>query len=112
MKIINKTSNKTIARKAWLSSPLGLMFKRISDDEACVLINEANDRIGSGIHMFFVPQELDIIWVNNEMKVVDVKHCKKWRFYWPKKGAKYVIELLDAKRTKTGDKIKFIEEQK
>jgi uncharacterized membrane protein (UPF0127 family) len=66
--------------------------------------------------MFFVPQDLDIIWVSRDMKVVTVKHCPKaswnpktWKTYWPEAPAQYVIELLDAKSAKKGDKIEFIE---
>jgi len=101
-------NNKLLARHAWFSGPFGLMFKRLRPGEACVLTNNSVDRIGAGIHMLFVPQELDIIWTDDKMRVVDLKHCKQWRFYWPNKPAKYVIEMLDAKKTRIGDKISFI----
>ena len=106
MKVFNQ--KRLLARRAWFSSPFGLMFKKIKPGEACILTNNALDRIGAGIHMLFVPQELDVIWTDEKMRVVDIKHCRKWRFYWPKKGAKYIIEMLDMKGTKIGDKIRFI----
>ncbi len=105
--IKNITQNKVIAKKHFFSGPFGLMFKKIKKDEACILVNKLNDKLNAGIHMFFVPQELDIIWADKNLKVVDVKHCKKWRLYWPKEKAYYIIELLDAKGTKVGDVLKL-----
>ncbi len=107
MIIRNATQKKILAKKAFFSAMFGLMFRKITKDEACVLENKFNDRLGAGIHMFFVPQELDVLWLDKNKKVVDRKHCKCWKFYWPKSKAKWIIELLDAKNTKIGDKIKF-----
>lgn len=121
MIIKNKSNMKTLACNAWVCKTLlqrckGLMFKKITYDDACILENPyEKDPLTSSIHMMFVPQDLHIIWVNKEMEVVSVKKCRKatlnpltWRTYMPSESAKYVIELLDSKNTIKGDKIQFI----
>ncbi len=107
MIIKNVTSRKILARNAWESRFLGLMFKKLRKGEACVLKNPYNDRLGAGIHMFFVPQELDVLWLDEKGVVVDKKHCKRWRLYFPEKSASYVVELLDAGNTKINDEIRM-----
>lgn len=120
MIIKNKTNGKLLASNAWLCKSLkdrlrGLMFKQISSEEGCVLHNPHNDLMGASIHMFFVPQDLEVVWVNEDYKVVSVKKCRRatinpltWRTYMPPRPAKYVIEVLDAKGTLKGDEIRFI----
>jgi len=120
MIIRNKSNGKTLATNAWLCKTLGsrckgLMFKRISSDDCCVLVNPRQSVLDSSIHMMFVPQDLHIIWVDEDLKVVSVKKCKRasinplsWRTYLPDRPAKYVIELLNAKGTLVGDRIQFI----
>jgi uncharacterized membrane protein (UPF0127 family) len=121
MIIKNKSNLKTLASKAFVCKTLlerykGLMFKKITHEESCILESPyEEDMISNSIHMMFVPQDLDIIWVNENMNVVSVRKCKKaslnpltWRTYSPAGPSKYVIELLDAKGTIPGDKIQFI----
>ena len=120
MKIKNLSNKKILANKAWMCRSLterlrGLMFKRINPSQGCVLVNPNESVLDSSIHMMFVPQDLEIIWADSDLQVVKVKKCKRatlnpltWRSYYPNKPAKYVIELLDAKNTLKGDKIRFI----
>nr|MBD3312147.1 DUF192 domain-containing protein [archaeon] len=120
MIIKNKTNGKVLARNAWVCESLkarcrGLMFRRISEEEGCVLLNPYNDVLGASIHMFFVPQDLEVLWVDEDYRVVSVRKCQKatlnpltWRTYTPSRPAKYVVELLNAKGTLKNDKIQFI----
>jgi uncharacterized membrane protein (UPF0127 family) len=120
MIIKNKSNGKVLATNAWLCKKLkdrckGLMFKRINKSDAFVLVNPYNDVLGSSIHMLFVPQDLEVLWVNEDYEVVSVKKCKKgslnpltWRTYAPAKPARYVIELLDSQGSLKGDKVQFI----
>jgi len=59
------------------------------------------------IGMFF---DLGIIWLNNEMEVVDLRPARRWRsFLLPKIAARYVMEI-DIERIgefSLGDKIEF-----
>ena len=119
MIIKNKNNGKVLALKAWECRTLrercrGLMFRKISSDEACVLVSDYESLLNSSIHMMFVPQPLHVIWLNDDREVVSVKKLPKanlltwWRTYAPSKPAKYVIELLDKKGTLVGDKLQFI----
>ncbi len=119
MIIKNKSNHKVLASNAWmlesfLDRSKGLMFRRISSGDGCVLVNPVESVLESGIHMMFVPQSLSVIWVNSDLEVVSVKKCPKanlfnwWRVYHPSRPAKYVIELLDSKGTLPGDRIQFI----
>ncbi len=82
--------NTKICNNFW-SSALGLMFAK---KPAPALLVSKKENI-SGIHMFFVFFPLDIIWLDSEYKIVDIKrHAKPFTGpYYPKKPAKYVLEL-------------------
>lgn len=120
MIIKNKDNGKILATNAWTCRTLkerckGLMFTKITEDDACVLVSPRQGIMESSIHMMFVPQDLYIVWADEDLKVVGVRKCKKgsinpltWRAYYPDKPAKYVIEVLDAKGTLKGDRIQFI----
>lgn len=119
MIIKNKSNNKIIANNAWTCETLnercrGLMFKKLKENEGCVLVNSREGILESGIHMMFVPQKLQVIFADDDLKVIQVMNCKKagilnwWRTYFPKEPAKYVIEVLNAKRTIKGDQLQFI----
>lgn len=69
--------------------------------------------------MFFVFYEIDVIWVNSKLKVVDIRRKIKpfnpidlstYKLYLPKRAAKYVIELgkSSCKNVEIGDKIRLI----
>ena len=64
--------------------------------------------IGSSVHMMFVFFPIDIVFLDEQKKVVDKKTLSPWTLnYTPKKAAKYFIEL-PAQRgeiVKLGDKL-------
>lgn len=93
-----------------LSKYVGLMFSRKIENKA--LIFEFKREQISAIHMFFVFYPIDLIFLNENKKVVEIKeNLKPFNFYTPKNKAKYVIELSagSVKKTKTviGDKLRF-----
>ena len=87
------------------------MFRRsVGADEGLVFVHPRENRVESAIHMFFVPFDLGVIWVNNAGEVVDLVRAKPWRpSYAPQKPASYVIELHPDKLdlVKIGDLIEF-----
>jgi len=114
--IVNRTDKKTIVNQAkWCTGFLcklkGFMFRRsIEDDEALVFVHRRDNRINTSIHMFFVPFDLGVIWVNQAGEVVDFVCAKPWRpSYAPKKPASYVIELHPdkLKSIRVGDFVDF-----
>ena len=64
------------------------------------------------LHMFFVFYPIDVLFLNKNNIVVEIKeNFKPFSFYNPKNKAKYIIEIPKniVKETKTelGDKIEF-----
>ena len=73
----------------------GLMFRsRLALDEGLLLVQSRDSRLDSSIHMFFVPFDLAVFWINSKMEVVDKVIARSWRpAYFPKAEAKYILEI-------------------
>lgn len=108
----NTTKNALISRETKycnniLSKAIGLMFSRKQDR---ALIFSFKNEVKECLHMFFVFYPIDVIFLNKDRKVVEMKeNFKPFTFYMPKKKARYIIELLSGsiKKSKTslGDMI-------
>lgn len=89
----------------------GLMFRsRLKLDEGLLLVERHDSRLDTSIHMFFVPFDLAIFWINSEMMVVDKVIAKSWRpAYLPKADAKYTLEIHPNRwgDYEIGDKVEF-----
>ena len=73
----------------------GLMYSsRLALDEGLLLVQSRDSRLDSSIHMFFVPFDLAVFWINSKMEVVDKVIARSWRpAYFPKIEAKYILEI-------------------
>ena len=74
------------------------------------MVEKRDSRLDTSIHMFFVPFDLAVFWINSEMAVVDKVIAKSWRpAYFPKADAKYTLEVHpDRWRDyEIGDKVEF-----
>ena len=50
----------------------GLMFRdRLGLDEGLLLVEGRDSRLDSSIHMFFVPFDLAVFWIDSSLSVVD-----------------------------------------
>ena len=115
MKITNTTRKTVIAEDAKEARSMnarikGLMFTK--KPQTMVLVSPQHTIADSSIHMWFMRQAIDVIWVNKAMKVVDTyENAKPWAFkiFRPKFSAKYVVEcpVGTIKRTKTKEKDSF-----
>ena len=90
----------------------GLMFSRpFKKGEAIVLEANEEGTLETTIHMLFVFFTIDVVWLNNEKEVVDIKENVKafTPLIVPKKPAKYVVEFPKhtARHIKIGDKLEF-----
>lgn len=89
----------------------GLMFRESLDpNEGIVLVINRDSRADSSIHMFFVPFDLAVFWINNENEVVDKVIAKSWRpAYFPAKAARYTLEIHPDRFDdyQIGDKVEF-----
>lgn len=89
----------------------GFMFhSRLALDEGLLLVEKRDSRLDTSIHMFFVPFDLAVFWINSEMTVVDKVIARSWRpAYFPKAEAKYTLEIHPSRwgDYEIGDKIEF-----
>lgn len=107
-----KLSNRTIIRNARLAKDIGfgLRFKKMpGKDEALILDTKTESVIGSIVDMVFVFYEICVVWLDRNKNVVDVKTARPFRFYIPRKKARYVIETnaANTNKFKVGQKISF-----
>ena len=90
----------------------GLRFsKKIKPGEAVVLAANEESQIETMIDMLFVFFSIDVIWLNQNKEVVDVRRTVRpfTPIIFPRKAAMYVVELPNgmAKNIKIGEKINF-----
>ncbi|WP_292601931.1 DUF192 domain-containing protein [Methanobrevibacter sp. UBA212] len=63
----------------------------------------------SSIHTMFMRFEIDIYFVDKNGVIFDKVTLRPWKFYKPKKQAKYIIETEKNKlNLKIGDKLDFV----
>ena len=101
----NKSNGKTIMQNVKIADSFwkrfkGLMFeKRSRFDYALVFPFQFCSKSDASIHMFFVFFPIDVVFLDEKKKVVDiVKGLKPFvPLYVPKKASKYLIELPEGK---------------
>ena len=92
-----------------LSKFIGLMF---SVEQKNALVFKFKKEIIISLHMLFVFYPIDVIFLDKNKKVVDLKkNFRPFAFYNSKKKARYAIELpsgtINRTKTEIGDKIEF-----
>jgi uncharacterized protein len=72
----------------------GLMFTRsLPENSGILLVQSSDSRINASIHMMFMWMDLAVVWINSELKVVDLVLARRWKLaYLPKQPARYVLE--------------------
>lgn len=78
--------------------------------EGLLLVEARDSRVDTSIHMFFVYMDLAVIWLNEELTVVDTVLARSWRpFYAPHKPAKYILEIHPGRLNEfsEGDRVEF-----
>jgi len=85
-------AKKVVFRKNTFSQGIGLMFHKKIVDEAHIFIFDKERNIP--VTMFFVFFSIDILFLDKNKKVVELKeNFKPFTNYYPKNLAKYLIEL-------------------
>ncbi len=83
---------KIIKCESFFSKLKGLMFSRKLKD-SCLLFVFPNERKIT-LHMFFVFFPIDVLFLNKNKEIVDLKqNFKPFTVYTSKKPAKYVLEM-------------------
>lgn len=92
------------------SKAIGLMFSpKIKNYGMIFNFNKEDKR---ELHMFFVFFPIDVIFLDKNRKVVELKeNFLPFTLYFPKKKAQYVIEVekgaIRKSKTRLGDRIRF-----
>ncbi len=84
----NETCFRLTLADSMFSRFTGLMFKRDMAFDQAMLITNCR-----WVHTCFVRFDLDLIFLNKELIVIDIKHLKPFRFTLPVKDGSYVLEL-------------------
>lgn len=87
------------------------MFRsELGRDEGLLLVEGRDSRVDASIHMFFVPFDLAVFWIDSSMTVVDKLIAKSWKpAYLPKRPARYILEIHPHRLGdyEIGDKVEF-----
>lgn len=91
---------------------VGLMFKKNAKNPLLFEIPKSKNRNRSAIHTCFMRFEIAIVFIGFEDEIFEITTLKPWKYYTPKKPAKYIIEFekKDFKKynLEVKDKIKII----
>ena len=96
--LYNKNSHEKIAKikiaNSFFKRFLGLMFKRRCDYPLLFEIpQDIKIKERSSIHSLFMRFELALVFIDEENLIYEIVDLKPWKYYVPKKGAKYIIEF-------------------
>jgi uncharacterized protein len=94
--------NPLICKTSW-SQARGLMFRKKRN-----LIMEFNKPKLIALHMFFVFYPIDVLILNKDKEVVEIKNnFRPFTFWKSEKPGKYVVELSQKCRVNLGEKLNF-----
>jgi uncharacterized membrane protein (UPF0127 family) len=103
-------TEKVVVADSMLSKTLGLMF-RTRFEGAMVFVLDREIRFGASMHMLLVFLSLDMVFLDADKKVVDIRRNVLPFTPWimPKKAAKYVIEMPAGKASgmREGDQMEW-----
>lgn len=118
MRIVNPRTGGVLAEQVEVADSFwkrlrGLMFRRNFEDGRALLFKIGDPRIYS-VHTFFVFFLIDLVYLDQETRVVDIKReMPPWTTYRPKTEASFLVELPGGKvedvGLEVGNKLKFHE---
>ena len=82
----------------------GLMFSKKPKNDGLLFFFKKESVVS--LHMFFVFFSIDVVYVNKEKKIVEIK--RKVKPFYPfilGPPAKYILELKDARSLEVGEKL-------
>lgn len=97
--LYNLRTGETLVRRLvrcedFFSRGRGLMFRAaLAPDEAYLFVLDRASVSAAAIHMFFVSFPISVLWLDEEMRVVDMVRARPWRpYYAPKEPARFFLE--------------------
>lgn len=115
--LFNKTQNQKIIEKTRLANSFsekfkGLMFERKERFDYGLIFDFGREATWEvSIHMLFVFFPIDLVYLNEQKKIVDIKlGIKPWALnYTPQKPARYLAELPAgiAQAVRLGDQLEW-----
>ncbi len=88
-----KINNTTIQAKLCnnlFSRAFGLLF---TYKKSALLVASKESRLATSIHTFFMLNSIDVIWLDKDKNIIDIKTMKPFQHHTPKHKAKYVLEV-------------------
>ena len=96
--MIDRTTGRVLANRVKLADTFwrrfrGLMFRREFHRGQALLFNLKKPG-RYGVHMFFVRFPIDLLYLNSNFSVIEVRSALcPWRIHRPKVKASYIVEL-------------------
>lgn len=87
-----------------------MFSQRLGEQEALLLVEPGDSRLGSSIHMFFMQFDIGVVWINSSMQVVDRKLAHRWQSNLsPRLPARFILEMHPSQleNFSIGDEISF-----
>ena len=114
--LVKEENNKKIVSvkfaDSYFSRLKGLMFKKDLNYGLVLKPLKPNNRVLSAIHTCFMRIAIDVIFLNVNKEVYEIKHISPWNFHTPRSGASYIIELkegsIEKYKINIGDKLDFV----
>lgn len=96
-------SNEELMCNSFFSQARGLMFR---SKKNVVMVLSKERKIS--LHMFFVFYPIDVLILNKNKEIVEIKkNFKPFTFWNSKEKGKYVVELAFSGEYKVGDKVEI-----
>jgi len=97
VEVRNRTQDRHVLTARWCASFAcrlrGLTFRRsLPPGEGLLLVESASGRAQTAIHMAMVFMSLGVVWLDEALRVVDVRLARPWGIYVPAAPARYVLE--------------------
>ncbi|NOZ82767.1 MAG: DUF192 domain-containing protein [Euryarchaeota archaeon] len=78
---------------SFFSRLLGLMFRKRLPPGEGLLIKFPGYAKPGGVHSLFMRFALDLYYLDEELRVVEVARLKPWRLHIPRRRCSYVLEV-------------------
>ncbi|MEX1248304.1 MAG: DUF192 domain-containing protein [Anaerolineales bacterium] len=99
--------------ESYLCKLRGLALRReLAPGRGLLLAEGRESRLNAGIHMLGMFFDLSIVWLDKDLKIVDLRRARRWRsFLFPRKPARYVLEFHASRldEFRLGDQLVFKE---